>query len=401
MDIFWISVILDAIYLSLWRLRDNGIYKSYLYFTIIALSLYLSYFFEMNQDHTYGGDDDFYSSMMEEVFNSDYDYSLTDFFNGRYSSFVYLISLLTYPFRLIGLHFDAPIKLALIYSALGSLLVPIYSKIYENIFKEEHNMWSILLFTPIVYYSIINREVLNYLAFGIYLYILSANKSKINEIVAMTGIFTFMYFVRPETAIAIPILFSLSKMRSLKSIMYMSLGVLLILMISQYFTTYYLKSFEQGRAIYFNQDLNASGLGTTLKYSANPVLKIANFFYTFISPIPPYYFAVRTTEFFYLMIGHIFWYFIVLFYALNYKRIFLSINSNTITLSFVLLSIYVGVVAYLGGTNRHYYTFIPALLLPMEYINKKYRYVTHNTLRTFMVILPLTSSIYIILKYLR
>lgn len=376
-------------------------YLSFSIFLSICFLLYLSYYFESGQFHTYGGDDESYFLMIRDVlYGSRYDYSFVDFVNGRYSSYIYFLSLITYPFRLIGIEIDQPITLSMFHASLGSFLFPIYTGIYRKLFRANGYAWSVLLFTPVVYYSIVNREVLNFLAYALAINIILFSHSNIKKLFWLVFLFSFMYFVRPETSIAIVFLYALNYLRSVKGIIYIGLGVVLILFLFRYFTTAYLKTLDIGQEIYFSDTgINKSGIGYQLRFSKNIILRVLNYFYTFFSPIPPYFIHVRNSEYFFLSIGQSLWYIIILTYIYYFGKLRSHIrNSTPIASGFVIVIIYVAMVAYLGGTTRHYYSFLPVLLLPFDYLREKFPHLVKLLLTRLMIIVPGIIIIYVILS---
>lgn len=381
--------------------KGTQYYLSFSIFLSVCFLLYLSYYFEAGLFHTYGGDDESYYLMIKDTFyGSRYSYSFENFVNGRFSSYIYSLTFITYPFRLLGIEIDYPVTLSMFHAALGSLLFPIYTAIYRKLFNAKGYAWSVLFFTPLVYYSIVNREVLNFLAFALAIYIMLFSKNNVIKMLWIVFLFSFMYFVRPETSFAVLLLYVLNYLRSIRGIIYIGIGVILIIYIFSYFTTAYVKTLAVGQEIYFaNAETNNSGIGYQLRFSNNILLKTLNYVYTFFSPIPPYYIHTKNTEFLYLSIGQTLWYVVIMTYIYYYRwlRYYLQRNLPIVSV-FIIVFIYVAIVAYFGGTTRHYYSFLPVILLPFDYLREKFPILIKSILARLMIFFPVIIVIYLVLR---
>lgn len=353
---------------------------------------------------TYGGDDEVYLKLVQNTLNDEEkNFTLKDFLSNRYSTYIYLSYFLILPFKSVGLQIDFPITLALFHSAVGSLIIPVYNAVFRKLTGIEKIPLSLFFFTPLIYYSIVNREVINYLIFGAFLYYLIHNYNWIINTIRLVVSFTLMYFVRPETSFSIIMLLFFYSLNSLKKSIICGLGLLSVLFVLQFFTKKYIAPIEQGQKIYFGlpQEKNSpSSIGAVLRYSDDIILKSANYIYYVFSPVPPYIFKYVNFENLFLSIGQLFWYYILYSLIRNYSNLRQFIHKEIFLANLLVLLIYVFIVAFYGGTQRHYYTCVPMVLLSFDYLLYTNKLYLIKAAKELLILTPLIIGVYFVIKLL-
>jgi hypothetical protein len=401
-NVFIITLILDVVFYLISTRKGHLVFLSYCFFTLIAFLLYSSYLLESGSYCTYGGDDEAYFKMVQNALNDDTRiFSIQNFLNNRYSSYIYLSYFLLLPFKLVGLQIDFPITLALFHAAVGSLIIPIYNSIFRKLTGISKIPFSLFLFTPIIYYSIVNREVINYLIYGVFIYYIISNYNWFINIIRLIVSFTLMYFVRPETSFSLGIFLFFNSINSLKKVLIFGLSFLSILFVYQFFTKNHVTAIDQGQLIYFQlpqANISQSSIGSFLRYATNPIIKCLNYFYYVMSPIPPYVIRQYNFENIFLSIGQILWYCVLFSLIRNWEKLAECTKNRIFIANLLVLLIYVFIVAFYGGTQRHYYTFVPIVLMSFDflYYNNETSFI--RTVKEIVLIIPIMMIGYFTIK---
>lgn len=402
-NILLVSVFFDIFFLLIAQWKGNVFFFSYCLLSAITFLLYFSYLLESGGLSTYGGDDEAYLEMVNDFKSPDGPgLSIYHFISNRYTTYVYLIYFISWPFDLIGIEIDFPVTLCLFNVAIGSFVFPLYANVYRRMTGMNALPVSIIVFTPLLYYSIVNREVVNYLLYGLIVYLLTGIGFWIFTSLKTVAIFTLMYFLRPETSFSIIALQFFNSWNSVRNTKIFIASFLLIMVVMQFYTKQYIKTPDQGQRIYFNyrpvHDTETS-IGALLRYSDNPVLKVLNYFHFVLSPIPPYFIKKANFENFFLSIGQLFWYFVLFMVIRNYQLLRKYINTRLFIANVLVLAVYIYIIAFHGGTQRHYYAFFPLVLFCFDYVHDHDRIRLVKTLKEFILVCCVTTIAYVFLKY--
>lgn len=384
-----LSLSLDLIFLTVGFLYSRTLTVTYLFTSTLCMSLYLSYHFESGAKFTAGADDQIYYDNFLILINSA---NFSDGYNSllRTDLTSMLLALASVPFRVLGIEFKSPIDFFLLQASCLAPLGPLIHKLSMKMYGRKVSILYFFAFTPYWYFGVVGREwPLYYLAIVVTLLFSSNNR----VIVYIISFFVFVYLaslVRFE-AILIFGLFVLFHIRNKLSVLaIVVVASISMLSVSDYISGVLQFATEKSRLIYFSQIEQSTGLGGALKYSENMLVKPFFILYLIFSPIPPYFFHERTLENFILLTGHLFWPLLV--FAIGFrlrKFICILIGSVGILSAVVGFSSVILLMAFYGGTNRHYYPFVPHLLLILPMMFSMHRSLVHSLKRPFFALASL------------
>ncbi len=358
-----LSIALDLLFLTVGNLYSRALVVTYLYTCILCLSLYLSYHFEGIGKFTAGGDDQIYYDNFILLFNS---FGIIDEYNsmGRTDLTTLLMVVASAPFRLVGFDFRSPVDYFLLQSSCLAPLGPLIKNISEKICKRRIGLLLFFAFTPYWYYGIVGREwPLYYISLLVTSIFISNNRSIIKLLVILIY-FYLSFLVRFESVIIFGI-FMLFHIRQKSFFLFMAACLALSLVYNfEYIRELNDFAVNKSQLIYFSNIEQSSGFGGALKYSDSIFIKPIFIIYLVFSPIPPYFYHSQTLENVLLLNGHLMWPIFILIIAFRFNRFkSLLVNSVPIRSAFASFSVVIIIMAFYGGTNRHYYPFIPHLFL--------------------------------------
>jgi hypothetical protein len=358
-----LALVLDLVYLILGILFSRTLCLTYCFTNLLCMSLYLSYYFETGANFTSGADDEIYYDNFRTVIGAA---SFSDGYETlmRRDLTTLIIALASAPFRLIGIEFKSPIDFFLLQASLLAPLGPLIQKLSMKLAGEKISFLYFIAFTPYWYAGVVGREwPLYYLALLLTLFLSVKGRT-------IFQFFPLLFFLYPASlvrfeAIFIFGIFLLFHFRL--KIAFIVTSIIAVTLI-QFFSDYYLDllqfATEKSRAIYFSQEEQSAGLGGALKYSENIFFKPIFILYLTLSPIPPYFFVHQTFENFILLPGHLLWPLLILSIVFRLRK-FISILKGSAGIRAALIGFItiILLMAFYGGTHRHYYPFIPHLLL--------------------------------------
>lgn len=347
--------------------------------------LYLSFLLETGEPYTYGGDD---KGFVSRYINTTVRLSTKELFSGAYINYPLfylankaLASVLTFiPIKYIH------IALTLVNNALFSIVVLNYSKVLKLLNINRRLLyWSVL---PILYFSsIFVRDVYIYCFFSFVLLFLVRGDMTVIKLFLLIAL-TFL--VRPESAIIL-LVFCFARIQKHQRFLVTVLVVLAILYLLPVIKDMF-RNFEQLQEIYFNSMvINESGLSHRLQAIPGVLGGLVWYVYNLFKPLPPYFVSVQNFENFLQIWPNLVIYFFttVMIYSLLFSRQRLNVLS---VVWFYLAS--VAVVAFVGGTQRHYVHLIVLLVVSFYLQSKKDRI---NATSLFLVLLPVAVLGYNIL----
>ena len=195
-----ISIIIVILFTS------NKFQYLFLFFRIISLLLYSSYYLETGSYFTPGGDD--FGILDRHIVNVEW-YDINDFLIGGIANYplFYLINKFLYEvfFSTVGID-----HLALYLTILNNLILAhtflFLGKISKSIHKKDFSNY-VLIFTPFIYFSsVFLRDVYVYYFFIIAFYYFIEKKNKHYILI----LFFLSFLIRPETSLFVLALFFLS-----------------------------------------------------------------------------------------------------------------------------------------------------------------------------------------------
>jgi hypothetical protein len=389
-----LSLSLDLFFLTVGILYSRILGFTYLYTSILCMTLYLSYYFESGSWFTTGADDQIYYDNFLVLINSNGFFAGYDSLD-RTDLTSALLALASAPFQVLGIQFNSPIDFFILQASCLAPLGPLIQKLSMTLYGKKISILYFYAFTPYWYFGVVGREwPLYYLALVITLLFLSNNRFIINMAFSFLGLY-LASLVRFEAILIFGffILFNIrNKMVFLAAVV---LALMSMVSVSDYIMSLLDFATNKSRAIYFSQIEQSAGLGGALKYSENIFVKPIFIIYLIFSPIPPYFIHKPTIENFVLLFGHLFWPLLVFAFVFNWRKfIRIIVDSVGIRSAVVGFGTVILLMAFYGGTNRHYYPFVPHLLLilPLMFsIHKSFLF----HLKRSMIILSCLGVFYI------
>ena len=381
-----LSLSLDLIFFSVGFLYSRALLVTYLFASTLCILLYLSFHFEGGAKFTAGADDEIYYDNFLTLVNSA---SFSDGYNSllRTDLTSILLALASIPFRVLGFEFKSPIDFFLLQASCLAPLGPLIHKLSMRMYGRNVGISYFFAFTPYWYFGVVGREwPLYYIAILVTL-LLSSNTRAVVYIIVFF-IFGYLAFHVRLEAVFIFGLFMLFHIRN-KRIFLAIVVVASISMLSasDYFSGVSEFAAEKSRLVYFSQIEQSTGLGGALKYSENILVKPFFILYLVFSPIPPYFYHERTLENFILLTGHLLWPLLILAIVFRWNKfIRILIDSAGILPAVMGFGSVILLMAFYGGTNRHYYPFIPHLLLILPMMFPTHRSLVHSLKRPFVAL---------------
>lgn len=347
--------------------------------------LYSSYLLETGAPYTYGGDDE---GFVSRYIDTTVRLTPKDMFSGSYINYplFYVVNK-----TLANVLAFVPIKhihiaLTLVNNVLFSIVVLNYSKVLKLLnINQRFLFWAVL---PILYFSsIFVRDVYIYCFFSfVLLYLVRSEMTmiKLFFLIALT------FLIRPESAIIL-LVFCFTRIKKHQRILVTVAGVLAIAYLLPVMIVMF-RNFEQLQEIYFNStDINESGLSYRLQAIPGVIGGAVWYVYNLFKPIPPFFVSVQNFENLLQVLPNIVIYFFTTstIYSLFFSRQRLNVLS---IVWFYLAS--VAVVAFVGGTQRHYAHLVVLLVVSFYLQSKEVRI---NTTSLFLVLLPVAVLSYTIL----
>lgn len=170
----------------------------FLFFRMISLLLYYSYFQETGLYFTHGGDDFAFATRF--IKNNSW-LTLGELFSGSNINYplYYIINKYYYSLFLKSVSFDIlAVHLVLINNFILTLAFVFYRKISMIFYKKDYALY-LLFLTPFIYFGSIHlRDVYNFLFYSITFYVFVSN-NKFKMPVSLIC-FLFSFFIRPETS---------------------------------------------------------------------------------------------------------------------------------------------------------------------------------------------------------
>jgi glycosyltransferase involved in cell wall biosynthesis len=305
-----------------------------------------------------------------------------------------LMAVASAPFRLLGLDFRSPIDYFLLQSSCLAPLGPLIKRLSEKLSGKKISVLLFLAFTPYWYFGIVGREwPLYYIAILVTLIFLSNNRSIIYVSVALMCLY-LSFLVRFESMIIFSI-FVLFHIRKKTVFLFIATCLTLTLLYTSDYVNGLLDfAISKSQLIYFSKIEQSTGFGGALKYSDSFILKLFFILYLIISPIPPYLYHSQTVENILLFTGHLMWPIFVFIIVFNFNRFAsLLVDSVGIRSAVAGFSVVILLLAFYGGTHRHYYPFIPHLFLALPLLFSTQRSFL-QALKLPMLGLALLSSLY-------
>lgn len=392
-----LSLSLDLIFFTIGFLYSRTLLVTYLFTNILCMSLYLSYHFEGGAKFTSGADDEIYYYNFLTLINSA---SFSDGYNSllRTDLTSMLLALASVPFRVLGLEFKSPIDFFLLQASCLAPLGPLIHKLSMRMHGRNVGISYFFVFTPYWYFGVVGREWPLYYIAILATLLYSFN---IRIILYLTSFFVFVclaFLVRLESVFifGLFILFHIRNKRIFLAIVVVA--SMLMLYASDYFSGVLQFATEKSRLVYFSQIEQSTGLGGALKYSENMLAKPFFILYLIFSPIPPYFYHERTFENFILLAGHLIWPLLIFAIVFRWKKfISILIDSFGILPAAVGFSFVILLMAFYGGTHRHYYPFVPHLLLIFPMMFSMHRSLVHPLKRPFIALASI-GTFYIVLS---
>ena len=115
--------------------------------------------------------------------------------------------------------------------------------------------------------------------------------------------------------------------------------------------------------VYFGDDLGAISKG--LIEEGGTINMSIYYIYKLFSPLPPFFYVDPNFENLFQLLGNHLWHFTLIFFTLNYKYI---LNSNFGYSGILMIMIFTAIICVLGGTYRHYYSFMPIIAICLFHI---------------------------------
>lgn len=345
----------------------------FLFFRLISLLLYYSYFIETGSYFTYGGDDlGFVSRFIKDrswltfdelVSGNIINYPLFYYVNKCYH-YVFLKSV---NFNLISVH------LVVINNFILTLAFVFYRKISQAFFKKDYSLY-LLFLTPLIYFGSIHiRDVYNFLFYAIAFYAFISN-NKFRTYIAFLCLF-LSFFIRPETSI----IFIIMILFFAKNNIYRIIPTLFLVFIIFYYFPLLdglFRNFDQLNEIYNQTGLglsSATGIGEFLRTSDSTIFQILWYIYNIYKPIPPYLFVEFSFENLYNFFGNLFWYVAITFIFLKFNKVF---SNKYLRFNIIAFLVYVFFISFIGGTQRHSMMFFPFIFLHFIHLNYKIQFKT-------------------------
>ena len=361
---FYLLFDVIVFFVTYFFVKNYFFYFSYLIFQILSISLYVSYDFEASSIFSYGGDD-------SHLFNYIKFYTQEELIV-NYPLFLYI----NYFIKHISIFIFGNIEFKfLLYfnNIIASLTLFNYFLISKK--YELKNFYIIFLFTPFFYFSSLYlRDVYIYYFVSLYFLLIKSNYSKLPKITIFVTLMTCIFFLRPESALILPIFEFFrrfySKITSLKyrtltllSLSFFLLNITLLTDSLISITSFGFRDVSLMKEIYFSDD-SIGAIGRILMDNSS----LGYFLFNMVRPIPPYFLSIPNFENFIQIPGNLFWYIIIITCFLRYKKI---LESNHYVLSIVtVFLLYCGLVSFIGGTSRHIFALIPFFILQIYNIPK-------------------------------
>ena len=355
----------------------------FLFFRLISLLLYLSYFAETGSYFTYGGDDFGFATRFindkswltfdELISGTTLNYPLFYLIN-KYYHYLFLKSV---SFDVISVH------LVLINNFILTLAFVFYRKTSQVLFKKDYSVY-LLLLTPLIYFGSIHiRDVYNFLFFAISFYFfVSENKYRTH-----IAFFCFLlsFFIRPETSIVFPIMILFFN----KNNIYRFISIIFMIFLAYNYLPIVIglfRDFEQLNEIYNQTGIglsSESGIGQFLRTSDSIIFQFLWYLYNIYKPIPPYLILEYSFENLFNFFGNLLWYVSITFIIFNLNKIF---SNKYLRFNFLFFISYIFFISFFGGTHRHSMMFVPFIFLNFIHLNKNISYKTVFIFISFMIL---------------
>lgn len=379
LEILYTAALLEFLIYAAWRNRRILFY--YRAARIVTYVLYLSFYWESGLYMSNGGDDfSFYSRHLTK------DYSFDEIFSGVFFNFPWFYLVNKY---LISLVPNVPSEYVVVYLAsFNNVIWALIAKKYHDISRmtgsnRGHLIW---WFTPMLFTSsILLRDIWIYFCFISVYQLHLANKLTFRRFAVYILI---SFFTRPESGVLI-LIFVLST-NFKKSLLIYVAAILWIFSFTDLNVLALFRDYEVLQEIYFsNKDvanINESGIAIRLMNIEGLLGSIIWMFYNLFKPLPPIVFSHFSVGNLMLLFGNIFNYVIVLYFIMKSIRM----PKMLLNREFLFFIIGIGIVSFIGGTQRHTYHFLIPILLLFGRENKLVRFSFYRAVALSpMILIPI------------
>lgn len=359
-----------------------------------------------------GGDDLLFYLAGKQLYIADYDIrtELAGFplWAANYPAYLYLISFYYGALSWIGfesLHFY---HLTLLKVSLGSL-IPVFIYRIGNRFSFGVSRMSLLVIILLPTFviqttSFLRESVISFL-FIIGILIITSKKYGFYQVIFILILVSIIYFIRPIHAIFFIFFYItymlLHKQNSfwVKACIITSIIVGFLIFSSLGYDDLF-KQYDRIQSMYSELSLETNeegSLGVLLYSSTSPFLLPIKLFYYYMSPIPPPIIGKVDLFTFYLSIGAVFWYLVIIGFL---RTVFRKVNSgDSFFMSVYLLFIFVGIIGVSTSKDPRHLTFLYPLIIPFGL--RELNLIPKIQLYLIFPVLGLLGLVgYILLKYI-